>query len=59
MSEVQLLSKALRALPDKHRGLTDTDTRLRERYLDLIVNPETRRIFDIRSTVIASVRARR
>ena len=43
-------------LPDKHRGLTDVDTRLRERYLDLIVNPESRRIFDIRSAVIASVR---
>ena len=41
--EVTLLSKSLRALPDKHRGLTDADTRLRRRYLDLIVNPETRR----------------
>ena len=38
--EWRLLSKSLRALPDKHRGLTDVDTRLRERYLDLIVNPE-------------------
>jgi lysyl-tRNA synthetase class 2 len=52
-----LLSKALRALPDKHRGLTDVDTRLRERYLDLIANPDTRRVFDVRSAVIASVRA--
>ena len=51
-----LLSKSLRALPDKHRGLTDVDTRLRERYLDLIVNHESRRIFDIRSAVIAAVR---
>jgi len=56
VSEVTLLSKALRALPDKHRGLTDADTRLRQRYLDLIVNPETRRTFDIRSSVIATVR---
>jgi lysyl-tRNA synthetase, class II len=54
--EVRLLSKTLRALPDKHRGLTDVDRRLRERYLDLIANPATRRIFDIRSSVIASVR---
>jgi lysyl-tRNA synthetase, class II len=54
--EVQLLSKALRALPDKHRGLTDVDTRLRERYLDLIANPDTRRVFDIRSAVITAVR---
>ena len=37
-------------------GLTDVDTRLRERYLDLIVNPETRRVFDVRTAVIASVR---
>lgn len=51
-----LLSKSLRALPDKHRGLTDTDTRLRERYLDLIANPDVRPVFDIRSKVIASVR---
>ena len=53
---LELLSKALRALPDKHKGLTDVDTRLRERYLDLIANPETRPIFDIRSKVIASAR---
>ena len=43
-------------LPDKHRGLTDTDTRLRQRYLDLIVNPDSRRVFDVRSKVMASVR---
>ncbi len=55
-TEVRLLSKSLRALPDKHQGLVDIDTRLRERYLDLIVNPETRRIFNVRSAVIASVR---
>jgi lysyl-tRNA synthetase, class II len=53
---VQLLSKALRALPDKHRGLTDVDRRLRERYLDLIANPDARRVFDVRSAVIAAVR---
>jgi lysyl-tRNA synthetase, class II len=52
----RLLTKSLRPLPDKHRGLTDVDTRLRQRYLDLIVNPESRRVFDIRSAVIASVR---
>jgi lysyl-tRNA synthetase class 2 len=56
VTELQLLSKALRALPDKHRGLTDVDTRLRQRYLDLIVNPDSRRVFDVRSTVIATVR---
>ena len=51
-----LLTKCLRALPDKHRGLTDVDTRLRQRYLDLIANPATRRTFDIRSAVIGAVR---
>jgi lysyl-tRNA synthetase class 2 len=56
-TEVRLLSKVLRPLPDKHRGLSDVDTRLRERYLDLLVNPETRRTFDIRSKVISEVRA--
>ena len=55
-NSLDLLSKALRALPDKHKGLTDVDTRLRERYLDLIANPETRPIFDIRSKVISSIR---
>jgi lysyl-tRNA synthetase class 2 len=53
---VVLLAKALRALPDKRRGLTDVDRRLRERYLDLIVNTGTRRTFDIRSAVIGAVR---
>jgi lysyl-tRNA synthetase, class II len=52
----QLLTKCLRALPDKHRGLADVDTRLRQRYLDLIANPATRRTFDIRSAVINAVR---
>src|SRR5215208_1993715 len=56
VGEWRLLTKSLRPLPDKHRGLTDVDTRLRQRYLDLIVNPESRRVFDIRSRVIASVR---
>ena len=54
---MRLLAKALRALPDKHRGLTDTEVRLRERYLDLIANPRRGRVFDVRSAVVASVRA--
>jgi lysyl-tRNA synthetase len=49
----ELLSPALRAVP---RTLTDVDTRYRERYLDLIVNEETRRIFEIRSATIAAIR---
>jgi lysyl-tRNA synthetase class 2 len=55
-TSVQLLSKAVRPLPDKWRGLTDPDTRFRQRYADLIVNPEARRNFQIRHAMIASFR---
>ncbi|MEY2552980.1 MAG: lysyl-tRNA synthetase, class, partial [Ilumatobacteraceae bacterium] len=51
-----LLSKAVRPLPDKWHGLTDTDTRFRQRYADLIVNEEARRTFRIRHAMIASFR---
>src|SRR5690606_14511165 len=53
---VELLAKAVRPLPDKWHGLTDTDTRFRQRYADLIVNDEARRLFDIRHAVVASFR---
>ncbi len=53
-----LLSKALRPLPDKWHGLTETDTRYRQREVDLLANPESRRVFDIRFTTIASMRRR-
>ena len=53
---VELLAKALRPMPDKWHGLTDTDTRFRQRYADLIVNDEARRAFEIRHAVIASFR---
>ncbi len=53
---VQLLSKAVRPLPDKWHGLTDVDTRFRQRYADLIVNEEARRNFEIRHAVVASFR---
>ena len=52
----QLLSKAMRPLPDKWHGLTDTDTRFRQRYADLIVNDDARRSFRIRHEIIASFR---
>ncbi len=52
----QLLSKAVRPLPDKWHGLTDTDTRFRQRYADLIVNEDARRAFRIRHEIIASFR---
>ncbi len=51
-----LLSKALRPLPDKWHGLVDTDTRFRQRYADLIVNDDARRIFRIRHEIVASFR---
>jgi lysyl-tRNA synthetase class 2 len=56
VERLQLLSKAVRPLPDKWRGLTDTDTRFRQRYTDLIVNDEARRAFEVRHAVISSFR---
>lgn len=56
MSSVRLLSKCLRPLPEKHKGLTDTEQRYRQRYLDLIVNPETRNVFETRAKVISFIR---
>jgi lysyl-tRNA synthetase, class II len=53
----QLLAKALRPPPDKHHGLTDTETRLRRRELDLIANEATRRLFVDRARIISAVRA--
>ena len=51
-----LLSKALRALPDKWGGLADVDTRYRQRYVDLIVNEDARRVFAIRSAAVTAIR---
>ena len=55
-SEVTLLSKSLQILPEKFHGLTDTDTRYRQRYVDLIMNSEVRDTFIKRSKTIASIR---
>ncbi len=52
----QLLAKALRPLPDKWHGLADVDTRFRQRYVDLIVNDDARRIFALRSAAITEIR---
>ncbi|MFF7706891.1 lysine--tRNA ligase [Pseudomonas sp. NPDC007930] len=57
MANVRLLTKALRPLPDKHHGLTDTEVRYRQRYVDLIVNEETRHTFRVRSQVIGHIRS--
>ena len=56
-TEVQLLTKSLRPLPDKFHGLADTESRYRNRHLDLMMNEETRKTFIIRSQVIAGMRA--
>lgn len=54
--ELTLLSKSLRPLPEKYHGLTDVDLRYRQRYLDLIVNPEVRETFVIRSRTLTLLR---
>ena len=54
--EVTLLSKSLRPLPEKFHGLKDTDLRYRQRYTDLIVNPEVKKTFLIRSKIISTIR---
>jgi lysyl-tRNA synthetase, class II len=55
-SEVVLLSKSLRPLPEKYHGLSDTETRYRQRYVDLIVNPDVREVFASRFKIVAAIR---
>ena len=55
-SQVTLLSKSLQPLPEKFHGLTDTDTRYRQRYVDLIMNPEVKDTFVKRSQIIKEIR---
>ncbi|APR35556.1 lysine--tRNA ligase [Paraburkholderia sp. SOS3] len=55
-TELRLLSKALRPLPDKFHGLADQEMRYRQRYVDLIVTPETRKTFTARTKTISSIR---
>lgn len=55
-SEIVLLSKSLQVLPEKYHGLKDTDLRYRQRYVDLIVNPEVRETFIKRSQIIREIR---
>ena len=54
---VKLLAKSLLPLPEKFHGLRDTETRYRQRYVDLIVNPEVRRVFEIRTKAVKTIRA--
>ena len=56
VSGFRLLTKALRPLPDKHKGLSDTETRYRQRYVDLIANDASRQIFATRSKIVKCIR---
>jgi lysyl-tRNA synthetase class 2 len=55
-SKLEFLVKCFEPLPEKWHGLSDVEIRYRQRYLDLIVNPDARRIFEVRSRVLASIR---
>jgi lysyl-tRNA synthetase class 2 len=55
-SRVHFLAKCLLPLPEKWHGLTDVEIRYRQRYLDLAVNPDSRRVFELRSRIIAALR---
>jgi len=55
-SRLHFLAKCLLPLPEKWHGLTDVEIRYRQRYLDLIVNPDSRRVFEMRSRIVAAVR---
>ena len=56
VNEFQILTKSLLPLPDKWHGLTDTEKRYRQRYVDLIVNPQVRQTFRIRAKITAAIR---
>ena len=55
-SRLHFLAKCLLPLPEKWHGLTDVEIRYRQRYLDLIVNPDSRRVFETRSRVVSAIR---
>jgi lysyl-tRNA synthetase class 2 len=57
VKQFDFLAKSLRPLPEKWHGLRDVETRYRQRYVDLVVNPEVRRVFVLRSRLIAALRA--
>lgn len=56
MDEYHLLTKSLRPLPEKFHGLADQETKYRQRYVDLITNPQTRETFSIRSKIVSGIR---
>lgn len=56
IEDCELLTKSLRPLPDKFHGLSDQEMRYRQRYVDLIVTPESRRTFQVRAGIVAAIR---
>ncbi len=56
LGEYQLLTKNLRPLPDKHKGLQDTEMRYRQRYVDLVTNEQSRKVFEVRSKIVSGIR---
>lgn len=56
VSQIELLVKALRPLPEKFHGLTDTETKYRQRYVDLIMNEQSRAVFRLRSSIVQYIR---
>ncbi len=54
--KISIMAKSIRPLPDKFHGLQDTEAKVRQRHLDLIVNPETRKTFEMRSKVLSKLR---
>jgi len=56
LEQVHMLTKCLRPLPEKHKGLTDQEVRYRQRYVDLIVNEESRNVFVTRTKVVEGIR---
>ena len=57
VARLEFLAKCLVPLPEKWHGLTDVETRYRQRYVDLIVNPASRRVFEVRARMLTSIRA--
>ncbi len=57
MEDFTLLSKSLRPLPEKWHGLTDVELRYRQRYVDLIVNPEVKNVFVLRTKIVQAIRS--
>ena len=56
LEKITLLTKSLRPLPEKHAGLADIETRYRKRYLDLLTNEESLKVFKLRSSIISNIR---